>query len=163
MAVIGNRKASGDVVVIGPVSADTRQKLETATGRKTRKKDRDALVVAAPGDPRSAVDRVRDIVGEGCVVAPLLTDDDGNELIPTGGIQVRFLKEPSETALRRFKNQYQVKVSRRSKWEREQIEVEPEVAGGRFLLDLLDDIAADDEVAAAWPNVRAAYSKGDSA
>lgn len=159
MAVLGNRRPVRGAVIIGALSKKTSARIVKALGEKPTPRAEDTVVVQVKGDPRSAVAEIQGIVGTEGLVAPLLEDDAGNELIPTGGIQVRFKEEPSEKKLASFAGRHGVQLARRSKWERSQVEFRPENDDGRFLLDILEDIAADDGVQDTWADVRSSFTK----
>ena len=115
----------------------------------------DSLVVNAAG--KGGAEAIRKVVGASISVLPVLVDDAGEMLYPTGGLAVRFLKTPSETALRRFAKAKGLKVRQRNTFVPAKVAFEPEHDGD--LPAVVETRTADAEVQKAWPETRSRYRK----
>jgi len=156
------RKPTGGAVITGALSKETHQRLaELAPGRVSKVADAPPtlLVEAKAEDPRDLCARINDVVGSEGVVAPLLVDDDGNRLFPTGQVQVRFKEAPSERRLSAFATRHNVKLAKRNQWAPQQAEFQVRSDDARFLPDITSAMAEDKGVTAAWPDVRAAFRR----
>jgi hypothetical protein len=149
-------------VVIGELSPATRSRLEKTTSAplETPSGAGDTVVIegGAP-DPRSFWEEINKIVGDEALVAPLLSDDEGHRLVPTGRLQARFKSEPSDDELAAFADRHGLTLSKRNAWSPAQAEFSIRPEDGRYPPDIVDRIAADTNVRAVWPDVRAAYKR----
>jgi hypothetical protein len=163
MKISDTRVPAGGVVVIGPLSKGTESRLmRAATGKlaKIPGTPPTHVVESKAGDPRKLWERINKLVGDEGVVAPVLVDDEGNRLLPTGRLQVRFEQPPSDEALAKFAERHRVELSGRNKWAPQQAEFAVRADDVRYLPDVASELKRDKSVAAAWPDVRAAYRRG---
>ena len=107
------RIAAGGVVVIGNLSKTTMARL-TAHGQFTKVSDDPPIhaMETTREDLRALAEEINAVVGTEAVVSPLLADDDGSRLFPTGRLQVRFKAPPSAEALDRFAEKPQARTRR---------------------------------------------------
>src|SRR4051812_2424683 len=117
------------------------------------------VIEGQSGDPRALCERINQVVGSEGVVAPLLVDDEGNRLFPTGHLQVRFEEPPSDGTLSAFADRHRVELGGRNKWAPPQADFLVGRDDGRFLPDIASAMAQDDGVVDAWPDVQAAFRR----
>jgi hypothetical protein len=92
-------------------------------------------------------------------VAPVFRDADGNELLPTGSVGVRFRQKPSDRALEAFAVDEGMTLERRNEFVPEQAMFRPRQPREVYLPDLVAKIASRADVAAAWPATLSHYRK----
>jgi hypothetical protein len=156
------RVPSGGVAVIGAISDETKSRLTKAVRGKLDKVSEAPLthvLETKSGDLRALSDRINKVVGTEGVVAPLLTDDDGNRLFPTGSLQVRFKDQPSDDQLAGFAKRHKVKLKQRNRWAPRQAEFTIGSDDTRYFLDIAAELEDDDHVVNAWPDVQAAFRR----
>jgi hypothetical protein len=149
-------------VVIGELSAATRSRLEEIARKRleTHSGVGDAVVIHGDSsDPRSFWAEIKQVVGDEALVAPLLSDEGGHRLVPTGHLQVRFKTEPSDDELAAFADQYGLTLASRNDWSRAQAEFTIGPKDTRYPPDIVNRIAGDKNVRAAWPDVKASYKR----
>jgi hypothetical protein len=117
------------------------------------------VVEAKSGDPRAICEKVSEIVGNEGIVAPLLVDDEGHQLIPTGHLQVRFKQPPTDDSLAAFAQQHRLSAANRNKWNPKQVEFALRSNADQYWPDAADEIASDTAVEAAWPDVMASFKR----
>jgi hypothetical protein len=86
-------------------------------------------------------------------------DADGNELLPTGAVGVRFRRKPSDRALEEFARDEGMALERRNEFVPEQATFRPRQPREVYLPDLLAKIVSRADVAAAWPATLSRYRK----
>jgi hypothetical protein len=149
-------------VVLGELSPATLQRLEktSAVHLKTPPGPGEARIVeATEPDARSFWRKVSDVVGSEALVVPILADEEGHQLLPTGAIQVRFKSEPSDHTLDVFSARHGLQPGKRNRWSPVQAEFMIRPDDDRYLPDIVDTIAADADIAAVWPDVRGSYKR----
>ena len=117
--------AKDAAVIIGALPDAVRTRLEKEAGGKIHPLPdvADTLVVQAkPGDPRKLFNKLNDLIGDNAVVAPVLIDDEGNRLFPTGRLQVRFNKHAGEKLLSEFAKRHHLELTKRNRWSPQQAE-----------------------------------------
>jgi hypothetical protein len=112
-----------------------------------------------PSDPRKAWQDVQALLGERATAQPVLLDESGHEQYPTGDISVRFFDAASDLQLNQFAESYGLRLLKRNEFVPEQAVFTPLEAGGRFLPDLVREIASDGAVQAVWANTLARYQR----
>jgi hypothetical protein len=117
------------------------------------------VIEAAAEDPRVLVERVNSAVGSEALVAPLLTDDEGNRLFPTGRLVVRFDERPSDQTLLDLAERHGVEFAQRNKWAERQAEFEVPKTDERFLPDIAAALNEEKGVTNAWQEVQAAFRR----
>jgi hypothetical protein len=118
------------------------------------------MVESKAEDSRALCERINDAVGPEAVVAPLLVDDEGNRLFPTGKLLVRFEERPTDDLLSAFAERHQVELSQRNKWAERQAEFNLSTTDHRFLPDIAAAMNEDAGVTKAWPEVQASFRRG---
>lgn len=149
-------------VVIGPLSAAMRSRIARALGASVAPVPgaKDAFVIeSAPGEPRELFRKINDLVGSKALVAPVLADQDGKRLFPTGELQVRFHDVPSDDAIAAFVKRHSLGQAKRNKWAPKQVAFALRRDDRRFLPEITERIGADRTVDKAWPDVRARYRR----
>ncbi|MET4209154.1 hypothetical protein [Bradyrhizobium sp. LA2.1] len=158
----GSRTPSGGIVIIGSLSPETQEQLAKVADCKI------ATVSGAPQthvlettgvDLRRLSERVNKVVGTEGVVAPILADDEGNRLLPTGRMQVRFKEAPTDKVLQTFAKKHKVAPGQRNKWSPQQAEFAVRTDDTRYFPDVAAEMEKDSKVATAWPDVRAAFRR----
>ena len=162
MSISAKRSPAQGAVIIGSPSAETLTRVEQAVERPLEAPPgaSDTFIVKSKsGDPRAICDMVKRIVGNEGIVGPLLVDDDGNQLIPTGRIQVRFKEQLADDCLTAFAEGHNVILTKRNKWNLKQAEFIVRNDDDRFWLDIIEAIAADRNVEAVWLDVKARFRR----
>ncbi len=91
-------------------------------------------------------------------VEPLLRDEHGNALVPTGKVTVRFKSEPSAEDLRRFAGPLGLSVDARNKYVPSQVSFR--IPGGDPVSLVVERIQQqDDRVLQAWPETLGLYRR----
>jgi hypothetical protein len=162
MTTQNSRVPAGGVVVIGSLSKATQDRLEKAAGGKFAKVADSPLthmVETSGGDLRKFSERINKVVGTEGVVAPMLADDEGNRLLPTGTMQVRFKSPPTDDLLAAFAKRHKVELAQRNKWSPQQAEFAVRTDDLRYFPDVAAELEKDKTVVSAWPDVRAAFRR----
>lgn len=112
-----------------------------------------------PADPRTAWERVRSALGDGCEVEPVLFDPDGAPHYPTGHIVVRFREAPSDEELEGFAREHGLRLRARNPYVPAQAEFE-RGDRNRYLLELVEGVERSSGVRSAWPDTLSRYRRG---
>jgi hypothetical protein len=115
-------------------------------------------IKGGPRGPRRGWERVRELAGEHTPVHPVLTDEDGNELYPTGIVQVRFHQPPADEELERFARTNGLRVVERNRYQRSQVKLEP-LSAAAYLPDVVAELECADDVRTAWQEVLTRYHR----
>jgi hypothetical protein len=115
---------------------------------------------APGGDAGSAWRQVADIVGGPAVIAPVMTDSDGNRMYPTGVVQVRFAEPPTEHEARRFGQTYGLKLQSVNKWQPRQAAYTVIAEQPTYLPDTIGRVQQDSAVTRVWPETLSLYKRG---
>jgi hypothetical protein len=110
-------------------------------------------------DPRAACRLVLAACPEAAWAAPMLRDADGNELLPTGSVAVRFKKRPTERELEDFAARHALGVERRSEFVPEQASFRPLNPRKVYLPALVEALGRDPELRLAWVATRSSYRR----
>ena len=162
MTIENSRTPSGGVVVIGSLSQATRERLVKAADGKIAKISDAPLthVVEKTGvNLHKFSERINKVVGTEGVVAPMLVDEEGNRLLPTGRMQVRFKEPPTDNFLTSFAKRHNVELAQRNKWSPQQVEFAVRSDDTRYFPDVAVELKKDNEVMTAWPDVQAAFRR----
>lgn len=162
MSIEDSRFPKGGVVVIGSLSGATQERLAQATDGNVRQVPGAPLthIVEKPGtDLRKLSQRINGVVGSEGIVAPIFTDAEGNSLLPTGSLQVRFKQAVTDSSLDEFATRHNVKLAQRNKWSPQQAEFTVRTDDTRYFPDIATELKTDKEVAAAWPDVQATFRR----
>lgn len=115
---------------------------------------------AASSSPRQAWDRVMRKYGEHLDFAsPVLVDDHGRHMLPTGRIVVQFHDAPTGEALRQFEDTYRVKYLKANELKREQLTFQPRDKE-TYPPDLIARLKSDGNIKQAEPETMAQFSRG---
>lgn len=165
MSTENTRVPAGGVVIIGSLSKETQDRLAEATDGKLAQVPNSPLthMVETTGNLREFSERINKVVGTEGVVAPMLADDEGNRLLPTGRMQVRFKQPPSDSVLTRFAKRHKVELAQRNKWSPQQAEFAVRTDDMRYFPDVAAELKKDSTVMTAWPDVRAAFRREEKA
>ena len=156
------RVPAGGVIVIGSLSSETEARLTKAVPGKLAKISDSPpthVLETTTDDLRKFSERINNMVGNEGVVAPLLLDQDGNRLFPTGHLQVRFREALSDDVLVRFAKRHQLDLAQRNTWAAQQAEFAVRRDDTRYFPDIAAQVSRDKQVAQAWPDVRAAFRR----
>ncbi|MBR1269486.1 hypothetical protein JQ629_18400 [Bradyrhizobium sp. AUGA SZCCT0222] len=162
MATENSRVPAGGVVVIGALSKATQDRLEKAADGKLAKvadSPPTHVVETSGSDLRKLSERINKVVGMEGIVAPMLADGEGNRLLPTGTMQVRFKSPPSDDLLADFAERHKIELAQRNKWSPQQAEFAVRTDDVRYFPDVAAELEKDQTVMSAWPDVRAAFRR----
>ena len=162
MKASSTRIPADGTVIIGSLSDATQSRLtEAVSGRLSKISDAPPTLVveSKADDPRALCQRVNQVVGDEAVVAPLLTDEEGNRLFPTGQLQVRFERPPPEDQLKQVAERHKLDLAGRNKWAAQQAVFSIRPEDSRYLPDIAAELTKEEGVAAVWPDVKAAFRR----
>jgi hypothetical protein len=91
--------------------------------------------------------------------APVLVDDDGADLYPTGELTVRFAAEPTAEQLEQFASEHALRVVRRNEFIASQAVFAPTEPLRTYLPAKVQEVDALPEVSAAWANTSSGYRR----
>jgi hypothetical protein len=95
------------------------------------------------------------LAGSLATVQPVLIDEKGQTLFPTGDVTVRFPKKPTAKQLKGFAAKYGLQVRDRNEFVPEQVAFKTD----RYLPDVLQEIDTDEDIQTAWPNTSSRYQR----
>ena len=161
MSIEHRRVPSGGLAIIGSLSKATQERVAKEAGRPPETIDAPLthVIATTETDMRKLSERINKLVGTEAVVAPLLADDQGNRLVPTGRMQVRFKEPLSDSSLSAFAKRHKVEFTQRNKWSPQQAEFAVRSDDTRYFPDVAVELSEDAKVATAWPDVRAAFRR----
>jgi hypothetical protein len=162
MGIEDTRIPKGGVVVIGSLSGATQERLAKAAEGKIERISEAPLtqVVEKTGvNLRKLSERINEVVGSEGIVAPLFSDAEGNRLLPTGRVQVRFKQPLTDHSLTDFAKRHNVELAQRNKWSPQQVEFAMRTDDTRYFPDVASELKKDDAVMTAWPDVLAAFRR----
>lgn len=160
------KPAPGQYVVRSATPAETELRASTLPGATVERVagDPGALVVRLPSAtdaaPHGALQALQSAVGQQAAVFPLYEDVRGERLLPTGRVSVRFTHAWPEERLHAFGRKHGLQLVNVNEFQPEQALFEPCEACERSLPDTVAQATSDDGVAAAWPETRGAYRRG---
>ena len=154
------RVPAGGVAVIGDLSKTTLARLAVhGPFRKVSDDPPIHTMETTRKDLRALAEEINAVVGTEAVVSPLLSDDDGSRLVPTGQMQVRFKEPPSAEALDRFAREHKLDQAGLNKWAPAQAAFSVRTDDTRYLPELESELQDDKTVKAAWADVKAAFRR----
>lgn len=92
-------------------------------------------------------------------VEPVMIDEAGHNLIPTGAISVRFLNVPSETEIEQLSCQFNLILEKKNQYIPQQLIFRPLKLSETFLPDLIQSISKIKGIKAVWANTCARYQR----
>lgn len=110
-------------------------------------------------DPKAAWRHVLDADPSLPWAAPVLVDDDGRDLLPTGEVTVRFTGPVSDEELLEFGDRHGLEVRSRNEFVPSQIVFVPADRRRCYLPDLYETLDAEPQVTRAWANTRSRYDR----
>lgn len=105
--------------------------------------------------PETQWREVANLAGSLATVQPVLIDEKGQTLFPTGDVTVRFPKKPTAKRLKDFAAKYGLELRDRNEFVPEQVAFKTD----RYLPDVLQEIDTDEDIQTAWPNTRSRYQR----
>ena len=111
-------------------------------------------------DARQTWRRIVADLPEEAFAAPVLLGEGNEEHFPTGRVTVRFAKARSTKALRAFAGRHGLRLERVNELVPDQATFLPARPRAAYLPDLIDAIAREPAVAAAWAETVSAYRRG---
>lgn len=114
--------------------------------------------------PKEAADKktwrsIQKKLGKGEVVHPVLVDESGHLQYPTGEINVRFERNPSDAELKRFAAKHGLRLRSRNEYVPQQAIFEPIDAAERYVPELVQEISQEKNVQLAWANTLSRYDR----
>ncbi len=137
-----------------PKPADDRLVVPTEDGRLEVRQVR-----ATTGGARKAWQRVLDDDENLPWAAPVLLDDEGHDMLPTGEVTARFETAPSDEDLDEVARRHGLTVRGRNEFVPAQVVFVPEDRRSAYLPELAERLAEESNVTAAWPNTRSRYER----
>ncbi len=148
------------------VRGTSKEKLRERLGPDIRHEIVDAklvVVVVEPDapepDPRQTSRKLQERLGADVFVAPVLVDDRGGAAYPTGRIQVRFDKPPSDQRCLAFAESHELKFLSRNKYQSAQCLFKP-LDVSAYLPDVVEDLASAEGVRRVWEVTEGQYTRG---
>jgi hypothetical protein len=109
--------------------------------------------------PRQEWDRLMREYGDHIeFVAPVMVDDKGGQMLPTGKIVVQFYSPPSGEALQQFEKTYRLRYLKTNEFKREQLSFEA-LDKTTYPPDLIATLRSDSNIKLAAPETMARYSR----
>jgi hypothetical protein len=110
-------------------------------------------------DPRLAWEYVQKSIGAEAVVAPVLIDETGHTLYPTGTVHVRFDHTPSDDELQEFATTYRLGIRDRNRYQPAQVSFSIVHPSDTYLPELVDRLSDAPGIKAAWQETKAQYRR----
>lgn len=110
-------------------------------------------------DPRAALLEIRELLKDEAQVELALEDDFGNELYPTGTINVRFSDTPSDEELDALGEELGLKCISRNEFQPKQASFEPVDKMAADLSSEISRLEERPEIRKAWPEVWARFRR----
>ena len=162
---MGRKKLSRNrFVSVGAAAEDLRSRLaerSEVTDVRPQPGAEDLVCLEVTGDsaPRDTWQKLQESLGADIFVAPVLLDDEGAEMYPTGTLQVRFRQEPGDDEIERFAKAHGLRSKGRNRFARSLVSFVMERPGTSYLPDLTAELEADSEVLAAWGDTKAHFRR----
>lgn len=115
-------------------------------------------VAAAKDAPRSVWAKVQAALPD-ATVAPVLIDAHGNQLYPTGVIQIRFVEPPSDEQLEALAREHRLRHLVRNRYQPRQVSCRPDDPTGRYLPDVVEEVGKWPGTKAVWAETKARYER----
>lgn len=135
--------------------AEVTQRLSPAGSLEELDENNLLLRVTKPSSPETQWRELTDLVGSLATVQPVLIDEKGQTLFPTGDVTVRFPKKPTAKQLKDFAAKHGLELRDRNEFVREQATFKTNT----YLPDVLQQIDTDNDIKEAWPNTRSRYQR----
>ena len=135
--------------------AEVTQRLSPAGSLEELDENNLLLRVTKASSPESQWRELTNLVGSLATVQPVLIDEKGQTLFPTGDVTVRFPKKPTAKQLKDFAAKHGLELRDRNEFVREQATFKTNT----YLPDVLQQIDTDNDIKEAWPNTRSRYQR----
>ena len=135
--------------------AEVTQRLSPAGSLEELDENNLLLRVTKPSSPETQWRELTNLVGSLATVQPVLIDEKGQTLFPTGDVTVRFPKKPTAKQLKDFAAKHGLELRDRNEFVREQATFKTNT----YLPDVLQQIDTDNDIKEAWPNTRSRYQR----
>ncbi len=166
MAASGQRASPNMFVVsVGP---DKKEK-ESATQRLAQLGEVEELkggrgllllrVGSGASSPKLVWRRAAQLLGGAGRAMPVLLDETGAPMYPTGEVTVRFKRSLSDKELRVFARAHGLNLARRNEFVPEQAVFQPAQQAEPYLPDLIKEVARSGEAKRAWANTLAQFTR----
>jgi hypothetical protein len=109
--------------------------------------------------PETQWRELTNLAGSLATVQPVLIDEKGQTLYPTGDLTVRFPKKPTAKQLKDFAAKYGLQLRDRNEFVPEQAAFKLKNPTTTYLPDVLQQIDSDKDIQTAWPNTRSRYER----
>jgi hypothetical protein len=111
--------------------------------------------------PKELLERVRASLGRGFQVEPVMMDERGNRVVPTGKVTVRFKTLPSADELRKFAGPLGLTVDARNAYVPSQVSFRIADRSEDGVADVIERIEKNAEsVQQVWPETLGSYRRG---
>jgi hypothetical protein len=150
------------LVVIGEVPADFAERVaEIGASVSDVSGHRDMRLVALGEgkEGEAARHEVAALARGHALVEPVLTDESGARLLPTGSVRANFHAPQSEAELKRFAERYNADFVARNRWQPRIAEFRIRPDDPRSVIEFADAVAQDGTVENAWPDVLASFKR----
>ena len=135
--------------------AEVTQRLATAGSLEELDENNLLLHVKTKASPETQWRDLTNLAGSLATVQPVLIDEKGQTLLPTGDVTVRFSKKPTAKQLKDFAAKHGLQLRDRNEFVPEQVAFKT----NSYLPDVLQQIDTDKDIQTAWPNTRSRYEK----
>ncbi|WZO95756.1 hypothetical protein EP7_002725 [Isosphaeraceae bacterium EP7] len=117
-------------------------------------------VRSAKADHAGMLGQVRELLGDGADVQPVLRGEKGELQIPTGQVTVRFKSSPSDLELHKFAGPLGLDVERRNAYVPSQVSFRASKGAEGSVCDLVEKIRkSEDLVHSVWPETLSKYRR----
>jgi hypothetical protein len=152
------------VVVVGEISEGLESRIAEASGAKVEHVPGrpDMIVVELPKtakDSRAARQRLGQLLHGRAMIEPVLTDETGARLFPTGCIRVNFHEPQPEEMLKSFAKRHNIRFLSRNRWQEKLADFSSMPEDKRSVIDIAKEVAKDETVEAAWPDVVGSFKR----
>jgi hypothetical protein len=150
------------LVVIGEVPSDFAERVAATGASVSDISGHQDMRLVALGEGKGAEAARHDVAalaGGHALVEPLLTDESGARLVPTGSVRAHFHAPQSEADLKRFALRYNADFVSRNRWQPKIAEFRIRPEDPRSVVEFADAVARDQAVEDAWPDVLASFKR----
>jgi hypothetical protein len=150
------------LVVIGEVPSDFAKRVAATGGSVSDVSGHRDMRLVALGEGKegeAARHEVAALARGRALVEPVLTDEHGARLLPTGSVRASFHAPQSEAQLKRFAERYKADFVARNRWQPRIAEFRIRPDDPRSVVELADAVAQDGAVENAWPDVLASFKR----
>ena len=158
-----SREPSSELLVVRGATANRLKKLVETEPEILEAEPLNASCVVLRVRPRrearAAWEQVQKELGPSAIVTPVLVDSRGHAHYPTGSIQVRFHKPPSDEALETFAKEHTLRLVERNHYQPAQANFEMTKPDTTYLPDVIAELSESSGVRLAWADAEARYQR----